>query len=120
LIIALGTSFSNHTGIEASKPIIQVDHERMQLGKFHPVELPIWGDVGAFCDALRGADCTNPSADKQIPELAERWDIWRREKQTRLQENLGKGIHSFAIFEALGRTPTPLAVTSRPKAANGY
>ncbi len=103
LIIALGTSFSNHTGINAGKPIIQVDHERMQLGKFHPVALPIWGDVGAFCDALRSADCENSAADKQIPELAVRWDIWRREKQTRLQENLGKGIHSFAIFEALGR-----------------
>ncbi|MEL6522289.1 MAG: thiamine pyrophosphate-binding protein, partial [Pseudomonadota bacterium] len=37
LIVALGTSFSNHTGIERSKPIIQVDFERMQLGKFHPV-----------------------------------------------------------------------------------
>ena len=103
LIVALGTSFSNHTGIEASKPIIQVDHERMQLGKFHPVDLPIWGDVGAFCDALSSAECANPAAAKQIPELAGRWDIWRREKQNRLQENLGKGIHSFAIFEALGR-----------------
>ncbi|WP_298970707.1 thiamine pyrophosphate-binding protein [uncultured Roseobacter sp.] len=103
LIIALGTSFSNHTGIERSKEIIQVDHERMQLGKFHPVALPIWGDVGAFCDAITRADCKNPGATDQIAELADRWDIWRREKQQRLAEDLGKGIHSFAIFEALGR-----------------
>ena len=103
LIIALGTSFSNHTGIERSKEIIQVDHERMQLGKFHPVALPVWGDVGAFCAALSDVDCSNPDADDQITELADRWDIWRREKQHRLQEDLGKGIHSFAIFEALGR-----------------
>ncbi|WP_299829671.1 thiamine pyrophosphate-dependent enzyme [uncultured Roseobacter sp.] len=103
LIIALGTSFSNHTGIERSKEIIQIDHERMQLGKFHPVALPIWGDVGAFCDAIVKADHKNPDAVDQITELADRWDIWRREKQQRLAEDLGKGIHSFAIFEALGR-----------------
>ena len=35
LIIALGSSFSNHTGIEKKKPILQVDFEAMQLGKFH-------------------------------------------------------------------------------------
>ncbi|NND49708.1 MAG: Rieske 2Fe-2S domain-containing protein, partial [Rhizobiales bacterium] len=52
LIIALGSSFANHTGIEASKPIIQVDFERMQLGKFHPVTLPVWGEIGAFCAAV--------------------------------------------------------------------
>ncbi|WP_195818914.1 thiamine pyrophosphate-dependent enzyme [Roseobacter sp. MH60115] len=103
LIIALGTSFSNHTGIERSKDIIQVDHERMQLGKFHPVALPIWGDVGAFCEAIAKADHKNPDAVAQITELAERWDIWRREKQQRLAEDTGRGIHSFAIFEALGR-----------------
>ena len=36
LIIALGASFSNHTGITPSRPIIQVDFDRMALGKFHP------------------------------------------------------------------------------------
>lgn len=39
----------------------------------------------------------------QITELAGCWDIWRREKQHRIEEDAGKGIHSFAIFEALGR-----------------
>ena len=52
LIIALGSSFANHTGIERSKPIIQVDFERMQLGKFHPVALRVWGEIGAFCEAI--------------------------------------------------------------------
>ncbi len=103
LIIALGTSFSNHTGINPGKVTIQVDHDRMHLGKFHSVTLPVWGDIGAFCDALKITDCTNPGAADQTSELAERWDIWRREKQHRLEEDLGKGIHSFAIFDALGR-----------------
>ncbi|QJF51216.1 thiamine pyrophosphate-binding protein [Roseobacter ponti] len=103
LIIALGTSFSNHTGIERGKTIIHVDHERMQLGKFHPVALPVWGDIAAFCDALAARDCKSPDAGNQIPELAERREIWKREKNTRLAENTGHGIHSLAIFEALGR-----------------
>ena len=33
LILALGASFSNHTGIEKSKTIIQVDFDPAQLGR---------------------------------------------------------------------------------------
>ncbi|MEP4196236.1 MAG: thiamine pyrophosphate-binding protein [Aliishimia sp.] len=103
LIIALGTSFSNHTGIEASKPIIQVDHERMQLAKFHPVDLPIWGDVGAFCTSIsKMADLKETGTD-QVSEISERWDIWRNEKRLRLAEDQGKGINSASIFDILGK-----------------
>ena len=38
LLIALGTSFSNHTGIAAYKPIVQVDDDPAALGRFHPVD----------------------------------------------------------------------------------
>jgi len=71
LIIALGASFSNHTGIERSKEIVQVDYDRMQLGKFHPVALPVWSDVATFCTAL-GATLSEPIGDDQVAELAER------------------------------------------------
>ncbi len=101
LIIALGSSFANHTGIERSKPIIQVDFERMQLGKFHPVELPIWGEIGAFCEAIAPRLSPNKNADNQVKELADRWRIWRDEKTSRLQEERGQGIHSAAIFQSL-------------------
>ena len=40
LLLVLGASFSNHTGIYAGHPIIQVDFDPMQLGKFHPVDGP--------------------------------------------------------------------------------
>jgi thiamine pyrophosphate-dependent acetolactate synthase large subunit-like protein len=103
LIISLGSSFSNHTGIEASKPIIQVDFERMQLGKFHPVQLPIWGEIGAFCAAIAPRLAPPEDAADQIAEIAERWQIWRNEKQTRLTEQTGDGIHSVAIFDVLSR-----------------
>ena len=51
LLLVLGASFSNHTGIYAGHPIIQVDFDPMQLGKFHPVEVPVWGEVGVVVDA---------------------------------------------------------------------
>ena len=100
MIIALGTSFSNHTGIESSKPIIQVDFERMQLGRFHPVTLPIWGEISAFCDTVTPNIDTKGKVN-QISELAERWKIWRDEKQTRILENFNKGLNSASIFDVL-------------------
>ncbi|MEQ8824450.1 MAG: thiamine pyrophosphate-binding protein [Filomicrobium sp.] len=101
LIIALGSSFANHTGIEKSKPIIQVDFERMQLGKFHPVALPVWGEIGEFCKAVTPRVSRPSGAPDQIAELVERWKIWRDEKERRLTEDRGKGIHSAAVFKAL-------------------
>jgi len=101
LLITLGTSFSNHTGIEPSKRIIQVDFERMQLGKFHRVTLPVWGDIGAFCKIMMETVQQPADADDQIGELRERWAMWRAEKQSRLAEEKGKGIHSFSVFDAL-------------------
>lgn len=103
LIIALGSSFANHTGIERSKPIIQVDFERMQLAKFHPVALPIWGEIGAFCTALAPKIARRPDAADQVAELTERWQIWRDEKVRRLTEDNGNGVHSAAVFAALTR-----------------
>ncbi len=120
LIIALGSSFANHTGIERSKPIIQVDFERMQLGKFHPVALPVWGEIGAFCAAI--AEQVRPTAGRadQIAELKERWSIWRNEKQRRLAEESGSGVHSAAVFEALTRQAPADAIITVDVGNNTY
>lgn len=101
LIVSLGSSFANHTGIAPYKPIIQVDFERMQLGKFHAVTLPVWGEIGTFCDQITGLVSKPDGAPDQIAEVAERWAIWRSEKETRLAEDHGAGIHSAAVFKAL-------------------
>ena len=119
VILALGTSFSNHTGIERSKPIIQVDFERMQLGKFHPVALPVWSEIGAFCTAL-APGLTGGARDDQIPELAERWSMWRAEKTARLSEEGATGIHSAAIFEVLSRLAPPDAIIAVDVGNNTY
>jgi thiamine pyrophosphate-dependent acetolactate synthase large subunit-like protein/nitrite reductase/ring-hydroxylating ferredoxin subunit len=103
LIITLGSSFAKHTGIERSKPIIQVDFERMQLGRFHPVTLPVWGEIAAFCAAVSPRLSRPAGAVDQMTELATRWAIWREEKRRRLGEDHGRGVHSAAVFEALTR-----------------
>ena len=103
LIIALGSSFANHTGIERSKPIIQVDFERMQLGRFHPVALPVWGEIAAFCAAIAPRLVRRADAVDQRAELAQRWSMWRDEKRRRLTEGRGQGIHSVALFDSLTR-----------------
>ena len=103
LQIVLGASFSNHTGIERKKPTIQVDYERMQLGKFHPVTHPVWGEIGAFCDAVAPQVTRAEGAPDQIAEVADRWRIWRAEKDARLKEEGSSGVHSAAIFAALSK-----------------
>jgi thiamine pyrophosphate-dependent acetolactate synthase large subunit-like protein/nitrite reductase/ring-hydroxylating ferredoxin subunit len=120
IIISLGSSFSNHTGIERSKHIIQVDFERMQLGKFHPVALPVWGEIGAFCEAVAPRISKKRKADDQIKELAERWRMWRAEKESRLAEERGQGVHSAAIFAVLTELCPPDAIIAVDVGNNTY
>ena len=120
LILVLGASFSNHTGLNPGKPIIQVDFERMQLGKFHPVTLPVWGEIGAFCKAISPQLKKSTDAVDQLPELADRWQIWRAEKQSRMAEETDKGIHSFAVFDALSRLAPEDAIIAVDVGNNTY
>lgn len=101
LLIVLGASFSNHTGIEQSKPIIQVDFDQNALGKFHPVDIPLWGEIGVTCALFVLSMPDEIAATDQVPELAERWKMWRDEKKSRTKDDRGKGINSAVLFEAL-------------------
>jgi thiamine pyrophosphate-dependent acetolactate synthase large subunit-like protein/nitrite reductase/ring-hydroxylating ferredoxin subunit len=104
LLLVLGASFSNHTGIYPGKPIIQVDLDPLQLGKFHPVTVPVWGEIGVVIDELSARlDAPPPDRVDQRPELAERWAIWRAEKHSRESDDNGAGVNSAAVFAALGR-----------------
>jgi thiamine pyrophosphate-dependent acetolactate synthase large subunit-like protein/nitrite reductase/ring-hydroxylating ferredoxin subunit len=103
VLLVLGASFSNHTGITPKKPIVQVDFDAMMLGKFHSVDVPVWGEIDASLailqQRLKGrVDCVD-----QRPEIAERWKIWRAEKASRRADDRGRGLNSAAIFEALTR-----------------
>ena len=101
LLIVFGASFSNHTGITAKKPIIQVDFDPMTLGKFHPVTLPVLGEIGLTAEWLWRALPEDTDSVDQAPELAERWQIWRDEKASRRDRDRGKGLNSANLFEVL-------------------
>ncbi len=120
LIVVFGASFSNHTGITPKRPIIQVDFDRMTLGKFHSVTVPVWAEIGVtaklMVDALSGASDT---AD-QRPELAERWKIWREEKVSRLGDDSGKGLNSSLVFAALTKTVPADAIIAVDVGNNTY
>ena len=103
LIVVLGASFSNHTGIYEHKPIIQVDIDPLQLGKFHPVTVPVWGAMGESVAALAGEIPSGHETVDQRPEVAARQAIWRAEKASRTHDDRGEGINSAAVFAALNR-----------------
>ena len=120
VILAFGSSFSNHTGIERSKPIIQVDFEAMALGKFHPVTVPVWGEIGVTArQILSNLPKTLPAID-QRPEVAERWAMWREEKESRAQDDRNQGVNSSSIFAALTRHMPQDAVISVDVGNNTY
>jgi len=102
VILALGASFSNHTGIEKSKPIIQVDFDPVQLGRFHEIDVPVLGEIGvtirAFSTKLNKGNMIN-----QRGEVADRWAIWRAEKESRRQDQSEKGLNSAVIFDVLSQ-----------------
>jgi pyruvate oxidase len=103
LLLVLGASFSNHTGIYAGHPIIQVDFDPMQLGKFHAVDCPVWGEIGVVVGLLRAALQDAPASHRQATQLAERWAIWRAEKESRAADDRGAGVSSAAVFAAMQR-----------------
>jgi thiamine pyrophosphate-dependent acetolactate synthase large subunit-like protein len=102
-LLVLGASFSNHTGITPKKPIIQVDFDAMALGKFHPVEVPVWGEIGVTVRRLRERLEGVGDPVDQRGEIADRWRIWRAEKRRRAGEERGQGVSSAALFAALTR-----------------
>ena len=120
LILAFGTSFSNHTGIERSKPTIQVDYELMALGKFHPVTVPVWGEIGVTAKVLLARLPEQVSVTDQSLEVAERWRLWREEKTSRLQDSRDQGVNSAAIFAALSRQVPDDAIIAVDVGNNTY
>lgn len=119
-IIALGASFSNHTGITPKRSIVQVDYDPMALGKFHPVTVPVLGEVGLTLKALAEQLPEKVDTVDQKPELEERWSLWRAEKQRRVTDNLGHGISSSAIFDVLNDVVPKDAIIAIDVGNNAY
>ena len=102
-LLVLGASFSNHTGITSKKPTIQVDYDPMILGKFHSIDVPVWGEIGVTASLLRQGLGSDNNFENQTPEVAERWNIWRQEKRRREDDVSEQGLGSAAVFAALNR-----------------
>jgi len=119
-LIVFGASFSDHTGITPKKPTIQIDWDPMLLGKFHAVDVPVWGEIGVTSGLfLEGLGNSSGWEDRQT-EIAERWAIWRQEKAKREGEERGKGISSAAVFAALGRHVAEDAILAVDVGNNAY
>ncbi len=102
-LLVLGASFSNHTGIYPGHPIVQVDFDPMALGRFHPVEVPVWGEIGVVVERLLEELPERSQTEDQVAQLAERWAIWRAEKASRAGDDRGEGVNSAAVFAAMER-----------------
>ncbi len=102
VLIVIGASFSNHTGIAAYKPIVQIDDAPTAIGRFDAVTEQLLGDaaltVAALVERLGQA-----KAEDQRGDVAARWEIWRAEKRRRATDDRGKGLSAAAVFEALAR-----------------
>jgi thiamine pyrophosphate-dependent acetolactate synthase large subunit-like protein/nitrite reductase/ring-hydroxylating ferredoxin subunit len=120
LILAFGSSFSNHTGITTKRTIIQVDFDRMALGKFHSVTVPVWADIAVTARCMRKKLAGAAHTTDQRPELAERWSIWREEKRSRVADDHGKGVNSAALFHALTESVPGDAVIAVDVGNNTY
>ena len=119
-LLVLGASFSNHTGITPKIPTIQVDFDPMILGKFHPVEVPVWGEIGVTCGIFRDRLKTKISAVDQRGDLEKRWAIWRAEKESRVNDDRGKGLNSALIFSSLTRLAPTDAIIAVDVGNNTY
>ena len=119
VLLVLGASFSNHTGITPSKPLIQVDSDRAQIAKFHAIDAPVWGDLGVTCAALQSRLADHKTTD-QTQDVAERWQIWRAEKERRLADDRGQGVSSAAVFDSMNRMVPKDAIIAVDVGNNTY
>jgi thiamine pyrophosphate-dependent acetolactate synthase large subunit-like protein/nitrite reductase/ring-hydroxylating ferredoxin subunit len=122
LLVVLGASFSNHTGIYRGHPIVQVDLDPLQLGKFHKVDVPVWGEVGVTSRAIAAALPARAPSHRvdQRPQVAERQAIWRAEKASRRLDDRGHGVASASVFDSLSRLTPPGTVIAVDVGNNTY
>ncbi|MEM7480963.1 MAG: thiamine pyrophosphate-dependent enzyme [Acidobacteriota bacterium] len=123
-LLVFGASFSNHTGITPKRPIVQVDWDPMILGKFHAVKVPVWGEIGVTAKTLLHRLPERSEGENPRSEIAERWAIWRREKDRREAEGGGdngsSGVHSAAVFAAMNRQVPADAILAVDVGNNTY
>ena len=119
LLVVVGASFSNHTGIAPYKAIIQIDDDHASIGRFHPVDIGLLGDATVTLGLLRAQLGVTGAVD-QRGDVAERWRLWRAEKARRVGDTSAAGVGSAAIFAALSEHCPPDAVICVDVGNNTY
>jgi len=120
LLLVIGASFSNHTGITPKKPTIQIDFDPLALSKFHAIDAPVWGEISVTVDMLKEQLTNFKNKKDHTEEVAERWNIWQQEKKRRLKEERNKGISSITVFETLNKLAPENAVMCVDVGNNAY
>lgn len=121
LLIVIGASFSNHTGITPKKTIIQIDFDPLAIAKFHKIDVPVLGEIARTVGLIASAaDTLSENKINQREEIANRWEIWRAEKGKRLLQDKGNGVSSIAVFDALTRLASENAVMCADVGNNAY
>lgn len=120
LLLVIGASFSKHTGITPKISTIQIDFDPLALAKFHSIDAPLWGEISVTVDMIRKSVINLENKVDRKAEIAERWNIWKEEKHTRLMEDHGKGISSIAVFDALNQLAPDNAVMCVDVGNNAY
>ncbi|HET7487219.1 MAG TPA: thiamine pyrophosphate-dependent enzyme [Acidimicrobiales bacterium] len=119
-LLVLGASFSDHTGIATYVPTIQVDFDRMTLGKFHPVDVALWGEIGRTLELL-GAAVPAAEHPEQRESVARQWRRWRAEKDARSVLADGRGrMHPALVFKHLSEVVPEDAVIPVDVGNNTY
>jgi thiamine pyrophosphate-dependent acetolactate synthase large subunit-like protein/nitrite reductase/ring-hydroxylating ferredoxin subunit len=112
LLLVVGASFSNHTGIAPYKPIIQIDDTPEAIGRFTGVDVGLLGDAAVTLTKLLDGLGDTVKATDQREDVAARWAIWRAEKARRALDDRGQGLSSAGVFAALTRhCPTDAVMT---------
>jgi len=120
LLLVIGASFSNHTGITDKKPTIQIDFDPMALSKFHSIEAAVWGEISVTVEMMQNQLTDFDNKTDHTSEIQERCDIWKAEKQKRLKENRNSGISSIAVFDALNESAPDNAIMCVDVGNNAY
>jgi pyruvate oxidase len=111
LLVVIGASFSNHTGIAPYLPIVQIDDTQASIGRFDAVTANVLGDAATVVEALTRA-VADAHPEDQTADVAERWAIWRAEKARRVADDRGAGVSAAAVFAALSdHLPAEAVVT---------
>jgi len=118
LLLVLGSSFSQHTGITDKKPIIQVDFDANALAKFHKITSQVLGDIKTTINILMNE--VKIANENLIPQIKKHWEEWKKEKKNRSLKDNKKGISSAFIFDILNKLTPSNAVIALDVGNNTY